>query len=78
MVEIIQVCVVRIGFNIPAYTLLDMAKAWISLSLPSVVWLASAFIALASLDTGSFGVIGIIAWVVFLGGIVGFFAYIFG
>ena len=55
-----------------------MTNAWISLPLPSVVWLVSAFIAIASLETGAFGIIGFIAWFVFLGGIIAFFAYIFG
>jgi hypothetical protein len=55
-----------------------MTDAWISLSLPSVVWLASAFIAVASLETDAFGIIGFIAWFVFLGGIIAFFAYLFG
>lgn len=54
----------------------DMANAWLSLSLPSVVWLASAIIAVLSLDTAAFGIIGIFAWIVFLGGIVAFFAHI--
>lgn len=54
-----------------------MPDAWISLSLPSVVWLASAIIAVASLETSAFGVIGVLAWLVFLGGIIAFFAFIF-
>lgn len=55
-----------------------MPDAWISLSLPSVIWLVSAIISLASLDTAQFGIIGYIAWIVFLGGIVAFFLYILG
>jgi hypothetical protein len=54
-----------------------MPDAWISLSLPSVVWLASAIISVVSLETNAFGVIGVLAWLVFLGGIVAFFAYVF-
>ena len=55
-----------------------MADAWISLSLPSVIWLSSAVIAIASLETSAFGIVGGIAWLVFLGGIVAFFLYLFG
>lgn len=57
--------------NIPFRT---MANSWITLTLPSVIWLFSALVAIGTLEsTYSFGLIGILAWLVFLGGILGFF-----
>lgn len=55
-----------------------MANSWITLTLPSVIWLFSAFVSIATLESSEgFGVIGIIAWLVFLGGILAFFSQIF-
>lgn len=50
-----------------------MPDAWITLPLPATVWLVSAIIAIATLETDLFGFIGVIAWIVFLSGIGAFF-----
>ena len=50
-----------------------MPDAWITLSLRATIWIVSAFISIATLETDFFGVVGVIAWIVFIGGIVAFF-----
>ena len=55
-----------------------MPDAWINVPFTAVVWVISAIISIATLETDYFGFIGILAWVVFLGGIIAFFLKIFG
>lgn len=55
-----------------------MPDAWISLPFTAVVWIVSAVISMATLETDFFGVVGVLAWVVFLGGIIAFFSKIYG
>jgi hypothetical protein len=51
-----------------------MPNSWVTLTLPSVIWLFSAFIALGSLESSyDYGIIGVLSWFVFLGGVLAFF-----
>ena len=50
-----------------------MPDAWITLSLKATIWIVSAIISIATLETAFFGIVGVIAWVVFLSGIGAFF-----
>jgi hypothetical protein len=54
-----------------------MPDAWISVPFTAVVWVISAIISIATLETAYLGIIGILAWAVFLGGIIAFFLKIF-
>ena len=48
-----------------------MPDSWFSIGFPGVVWVVSALMALGSLSPyANYGIIGLIAWVVFIGGII--------
>lgn len=54
-----------------------MPDSCFTITLPGVIWLFSAFIALADYSSPeNFGLISAIAWVIFLGGVVYFILYI--